>query len=159
MLAGQLIPGARPGIEARIRLPLRVDKHLALGGADIDVDEIRHDPLVEAPLLEVALGIVQAGAADVVHLHLVVDEGELAFHFVQVGFDEDVTQLVVGGEQTVLQLSLQAALHVQVVDGAQHQHGNEQQQQAQTHPGNQGPGLFGDCSFIQPCLLLSPDVV
>ncbi|MNF87980.1 hypothetical protein D3C84_704600 [compost metagenome] len=150
MLAGQLIPGAHPGIEARIRLPFGVDQHLALGGADIDVDEVCHDPLVEAPLLEVGLGIVQSGTADVVHLYLVVDEGELAFHLVQIGFDEDVTQLVVGGEQALLQLLLQAALHVQVVDTPQHQHRDEQQQQAQTHPGNQGPGLFGDCSFIQP---------
>ncbi|MNP41910.1 hypothetical protein D3C76_1356410 [compost metagenome] len=150
MLAGQLIPGALPGIEAGIRLPFGIDQHLAFGGADIDIDEVCHHPLVELPLLEVALGMVQAGAADVLHLHLVVDEGELALHLVQIGFDEDVTQLVVGGEQALLQLVLQAALHVQVVDASQHQHRNEKQQQAQTHPGNQGPGFFGDCSLIQP---------
>lgn len=150
MLAGQLIPGAHPGIEVRIRLPFGVDQHLALGGAHIDVDEIRHHPLVETPLPEIGVGVAQTGAADVLHLDLVVDEGELTLHLVQVGLDEDVAQLVIGGEQALLQLSLQAALHVQVVDGAQHQDGNEEQKQAQAHPCHQGPGLFGDCSLIQP---------
>ncbi len=150
VLASQLIPGAHSGIEVGIRLPLGVDQHLALGGADIDVDQIGHDALVEPPLLQIGLGVLQVGAADVLHLHLVVDEGELALHLVQIGLDEDVAQLVVGGEQALLQLLLQAALHVQVIDGSQHQHGDEEHQQAQTHTGDQGPGLSGNCLFRQP---------
>ncbi len=149
VLAGQLIPGANPGIEVGIRLPGGVDQHLAFGSADVDVDQVGHDPLVELPLLQIGLSVVQTGAADVRHLHLIVNEGELAFHLVQIGFDEDVAQLVIGGEQTLLQLVLQAALHVQVVDAPQHQYRDEQQKQAQTHPGNQGPGFFGNRSFIQ----------
>jgi hypothetical protein len=150
MLAGQLIPRARPGIKIGIRLPLGIDQHLALGRADIDIEQVGHHPFVELPCLQITLGIVQVWAADIFHLHLVVDKRKLPFHLLKIGLDEDVTQLVIGGEQTLLQLVLQAAFHVQIVDAAQHQYGNEQQQQPQPHPGNQGPGFLGDNTLIQP---------
>ena len=64
---------------------------------------------------------------------------------------KNVAQLVIGGEQALLQLSLQAALHVQVVDGAQHQDGNEEQKQAQASvpPGDQ--------VFLETARLSNPD--
>ncbi|MNR09854.1 hypothetical protein D3C85_1260760 [compost metagenome] len=85
----------------------------------------------------------QPGAAEVLDLRLVVDQVELAFQLTQVGFDEGVLQLLVGGEQALLQIDLEAALHVQVVDTAQHQHRQEKQCQPQSHPGNQRPVLSG----------------
>ena len=78
---------------------------------------------------------------------------ELTLHLVQVGLDEDVAQLVIGGEQALLQLSLQAALHVQVVDGAQHQDGNEEQKQAQAHPGTRDQVFWRLLAYptLTPC--------
>ena len=70
-----------------------------------------------------------------------------------------MAQLVIGGEQALLQLSLQAALHVQVVDGTQHQDGNEEQKQAQAHPCHQGPGLLETARLSNPDSMLSPDIV
>ncbi|MNP22937.1 hypothetical protein D3C76_1156280 [compost metagenome] len=148
MLAGQLVPGAGSGIVLGGYLRRGVDQHVALSCAHIGIAEIGDDALVERPLPQIMFRVQQDRAAEVLDLHPVVNQDKLAFKLVEIGLDEGVLQLLIGGEQALLQLALQAAFHVQVVDTAQHQHRQKQQYQPQSHASNQGPVLRGNNPLV-----------
>ncbi len=111
-------------------------------GAHVDVIELHH-LVIGLPLLQVALAVKDLRAAEIPIIYLLINERKLAFEGRQIGFDQGMEILGVASNQILLLLVAQGALHMQVVDAAEQQHRDKEQEEAQPHAGDQRPSVLG----------------
>ena len=135
MAGGQQIPGAGSGIELLVGLPGWVDQHLAMLGAHVDVIELHH-LVIGLPLLQVVLAVKDLRAAEILIIYLLINQRKLALERLQIGFEQGMQILGIAGNQILLLLIAQGALHMQVVDAAQQQNRDKEQEEAQPHAGD-----------------------
>ena len=92
--------------------------------------------MIGPPRLQIVLAVANGRLNEVLIIYLLVNQRKLAFERLQIGFEQGVQILGIAGYQVLFLLVAQGALHMQVVDAAQQQNRDKEQEEAQPHAGD-----------------------